>query len=227
MHPITHAAARPDHPAIVMAGSGETVSYGALDAAANRFARLLRAQGVGPGEHWALLMENNALYLQLVWGSQRSGTMMVPISTRLTAPEIAYILRDADVRLLVTSVQFADIAPALREELPGLAVLTLGSGEADDLEAALAALSPAPLEDPLPGQYMLYSSGTTGRPKGVRPRPPETDDVLAINPLVGLAIMGAGMPADGSMVYLSPAPSITPPRSAGAPPRTAWAGQWW
>lgn len=206
MHPITHAAARPDHPAIVMAASGESVSYGEMDANANRFARLLRAQGVGSGEHWALLMENNALYLQLVWGSQRSGAMMVPISTRLTAPEIAYILRDADVRLLVTSVQYADTAEVLREELPQCAILTLGSGGADDLEAALGAETAAPLDDPLPGQYMLYSSGTTGRPKGVRPRPPETDDVLAINPLVGLAVMGAGMPADGSMVYLSPAP---------------------
>lgn len=206
MHPIIHAATRPDHPAIVMAGSGEVISYAALDATANRFARLLRARGVGPGEHFALLMENNALYLQLVWGSQRSGTMMVPISTRLTAPEIAYILRDAEVRLLVTSTAFADVAAQLRGDFPQCEILMLGSGGADDLEAALAGQSAAPLPDPLPGQYMLYSSGTTGRPKGVRPRPPDSDDVLAPTPLVGLAVMGAGMPADGSMVYLSPAP---------------------
>ena len=206
MHPITHAAARPDHPAIVMAGSGETVSYAEMDATANRFARLLRARGLARGDPFALLMENNALYLQLVWGSQRAGAMLVPVSTRLTAPEIAYILRDAGVRLLVTSMKYAEVAARLRLDCPECAALVLGSGEDDDLEAALAAQDSAAVPDPLPGQYMLYSSGTTGRPKGVKPRPPESDDVLAVNPLVGLAVMGAGMPADGSMVYLSPAP---------------------
>ena len=210
MHPITHAAARPGHPAIIMAGSGDTVTFGEMDATANRFARLLRAHGIGRGDHVALLIENNALYLQLVWGAQRSGAMLVPVSTRLTAPEIVYILRDAGATLLVTSTKFADVAERLRAECPECTALVLSHGEAtggeNDLKAALSAQDDAPLADPLPGQHMLYSSGTTGRPKGVRPRPPETDDVLAPTPLVGLAVMGAGMPTDGSMVYLSPAP---------------------
>ena len=206
MHPITYAALKPDHPAIVMAASGETVTYGEMDVTANRFARLLRGRGLARGDHFALLMENNALYLQLVWGSQRAGTMLVPVPTRLTAPEIAYIMRDSGVKLLVTSTRYADVAARLRSECPECEALVLGAGDADDLEAALAAQDPAPLPDPLPGQYMLYSSGTTGSPKGVKPRPPESDDVTAANPLVGLAVMGAGMPADGSMVYLSPAP---------------------
>jgi long-chain acyl-CoA synthetase len=206
MHPITHAAARPDHPAIIMAESGETVSYRAMDAAANRFARLLRARGLGPGDPFALLMENNALYLQLVWGSQRAGTMMVPVSTRLTAPEIAYILRDAGVRLLITSARYAEIAVRLRADCPGCETLVLGSGGEDDLAAALAAQPAEPIADQSPGMYMLYSSGTTGRPKGIKPTLPPGADVLTPNALVGLAVMGAGMPADGSMVYLSPAP---------------------
>ena len=206
MHPIAHAQARPDHPAIIMAASGETVSYRQLDETANRFAHLLRSRGIGAGGHFGLLMENNALYLQLVWGSQRSGAMMVPISTRLTAPEIAYILRDCDAKLLVTSTYFADRIEALRALCPECEFLVLdGEGE-EDLAAALADQPDAPLSDPVPGQYMLYSSGTTGRPKGVRPRAPDSDDIQAAVPLVGLAVMGAGMPADGSMVYLSPAP---------------------
>ena len=206
MHPIVHAQTRPDHPAIIMAGSGETVAYGEMGATANRFARLLKDRGLGQGDHFGMLMENNALFLQLVWGSQRSGAMMVPVSTRLTAPEIAYIMQDSDARLMVTSTKFADVIKELREQCPQCEFLILGDGGEEDLEAAIAAQSAEPLSDPLPGQYMLYSSGTTGRPKGVRPRPPETDDIQEVSPLVGLAVMGAGMPADGSMVYLSPAP---------------------
>ena len=206
MHPITHAQTRPDHPAMIMAGSGETVTFGEMDAYANRFAQLLRARGLERGDHFAVLMENNVHYLQVVWGSQRAGTMMVPISTRLTAPEIAYILKDAGAKFLLTSTHYAEAIAGIRNECPDLPLLIVGGEGDEDYEAALAGQPSEPIADQAPGQYMLYSSGTTGRPKGVKPAPPEDDDILAINPLVGLAVMGAGMPADGSMVYLSPAP---------------------
>ena len=206
MHPIQHAAARPDHPAIVMAGSGETVTFGEMDANANRFAQLLRARGFGAGDTFAVLMENNAWYLQLVWGSQRAGTMMVPVSTRLTAPEIAYILEDAGAKMLVTSTHYAEVTERLRELCPGIRMLVRGSDDVEVLGCAIEAQSAEPIADQKPGLTMLYSSGTTGHPKGIMPAPPEDDDIQAVNPLVGLAVMGAGMPADGSMVYLSPAP---------------------
>ncbi|MDQ0566400.1 AMP-binding protein [Erythrobacter citreus] len=206
MHPITHAQTRPDHPAMIMAGSGQTVTFAEMDAYANRFAQLLRARGLKRGDHFAVLMENNVHYLQVVWGSQRAGTMMVPISTRLTAPEICYILNDAGAKFLLTSTRYAEAIEGIRDECADLPLLIVdGEGE-EDYEAALAAQPAEPIADQAPGQYMLYSSGTTGRPKGVKPAPPEDDDILATNPLMGLAVMGAGMPADGSMVYLSPAP---------------------
>ena len=206
MHPITHAQTRPDHPAMIMAGSGQTVTFAEMDAYANRFAQLLRARGLKRGDHFAVLMENNVHYLQVVWGSQRAGTMMVPISTRLTAPEICYILKDAGAKFLLTSTRYAEAIEGIRDECADLPLMIVdGEGE-EDYEAALAAQPAEPIADQSPGQYMLYSSGTTGRPKGVKPAPPEDDDILATNPLMGLAVMGAGMPADGSMVYLSPAP---------------------
>ena len=206
MHPILHAQARPDHPAIVMAGSGETVTYGELDRQANRIAQLLRARGLKRDDAFAVLMENHPRSLELVWGSQRAGTMMVPVATRLTAPEIAYILEDSDSRLLVTSAAYAGVVAEVRKLLPDLPVLVMGGDDGEDLDAAIAAQPDAPIEDQAPGLTMLYSSGTTGRPKGIRPAPPPTDDVTAPVALMGLATMGAGMPADGSMVYLSPAP---------------------
>ena len=206
MHPIQHAKSKPDHPAIIMAGSGETVTYAQMDRTANRFARTLHDRGVGEGDAFAVLMENNALYLQLVWGSQRAGTMLVPISTRLTAAEIAYILQDSEAKLLITSHHFDDVVAGIRQQSPGVSILTLNSGDEDDLEAAIAAQSGDTLKDPAPGLTMLYSSGTTGRPKGIKPAPPVDRDIQAMVPLFGLAVMGAGMPVDGSMVYLSPAP---------------------
>ena len=206
MHPIQHAKDHPDRPAIVMAGTGETVSYQQLDETANRIARLLRDRGLGEGEAFAVLLHNNAMYLQLVWGSQRAGTMMVPIPTRLTAPEIAYMLEDSGARLLVTEPAFVPMTHELQTQIPDLATLVLDGGGRDDLATAIAAHSAGPLDDPAPGLTMLYSSGTTGRPKGIRPAPPADRDIQAPVALTGLAMLGVGMPADGSIVYLSPAP---------------------
>lgn len=206
MHPISHAQTVPDRPAIIMAGSGETVTYKQMDEAANRIAGLLRAYGLENGDAFAVLMQNSARYLEICWGSQRAGTMMVPISTRLTASEIAYIIEDSETKLLIGSTAYDAEIDRLRTLCPDLPILRLGSGGADDLDAAIAAQPATSIADPAPGLTMLYSSGTTGRPKGIRPAPPEDDDVQAVTPLVGLAVMGAGMPADGSMVYLSPAP---------------------
>ena len=206
MHPIQHAQSRADRPAIIMAGSGETVTYAQLDEAANRVAHLLRSHGLKPGDAFAVLMENNARYFEIVWGSQRAGTMLVPISTRLTPPEIAYILRDSEARLLLSSQHFADTVARLRAEMPDLPVLMLGSDGADDLATALAAQPGTMIADATAGLSMLYSSGTTGQPKGIRPAPPASPEVEAPVPLAALAIYGAGMPPDGEMVYLSPAP---------------------
>ena len=206
MHPIAHAANRPDQPAVIMAGSGEQMTFRQMDEASNRFAHLLRANGLGHDDAFAVLLENRIEFFTLIWGSQRAGTMLVPISTRLTAPEVAYILKDAGASLLITSTNFADVIGDVRAQVPGLKVLTIGEGGEEDFAAALSAQPANPIADQSAGTVMLYSSGTTGRPKGIRPAPPADPDVQAAVPLMGLAIMGAGMPTDGSMVYLSPAP---------------------
>ncbi len=210
MHPIAHAATRPDHPAVIMTGSGAQMTYGELDAASNRFGHLLRSRGMGPGpeggDAFAVLLENRMEYYILNWGSQRVGTMLVPVSTRLTGPEIAYILKDSEAKLLVTSTRFTEVIEVIRTECPDLEILVMDSGGDDDFAAELARHSADPVENPYAGQIMLYSSGTTGRPKGVKPAPPEDSDPQAVVPLMGLATMGVGWPSDGSMVYLSPAP---------------------
>ncbi len=120
MHPIAHAATRPDHPAVIMTGSGQQMTYGEMEAESNRFAHLLRAHGIGQGDAFAVLLENRIEYFTIIWGSQRAGTMLVPISSRLTAPEAAYIIRDAQAKLLITSGYFAGVLEDIRKECPGV-----------------------------------------------------------------------------------------------------------
>lgn len=206
MHPIQHAQARPDHPAVIMASSGSVMTFGEMDKNANRFAQLLRSYKVKSGDSFAVLLENRLEYYTLIWGSQRAGTMLVPISTRLTPPEISYILKDSQTKLLITSTTFQDVVEEVKKECTALSVLKMDSKEEDDFQEAMNASSEDHLPDQSAGLVMLYSSGTTGRPKGIRPKPPEDPDPQAIVPFVMLATMGAGMPADGTMVYLSPAP---------------------
>ncbi len=206
MHPIAHAANNPDHPAVIMAGSGERMTYGEMDRASNQFANLLRSRGFKPEDAFGVLLENRMEFYPLIWGSQRIGTMLVPISTRLTAPEIAYILQDSETKLLITSTQFEPVLDGIKDQCPGLEILIMDAGDDADFAAALDAQSGDRVSHQSAGLVMLYSSGTTGRPKGVRPAPPEDPDPQAANPLMALAMMGAGMPADGTMVYLSPAP---------------------
>ncbi|WP_202390312.1 acyl-CoA synthetase [Tsuneonella aeria] len=204
MHPTIHAQARAQHPAIVMAGSGQIVTYGELDAAADRIAQLLRSRGIGQGGAVALLLENRPEYLEIAWGNQRAGTTLVPISTHLTADEIAYILADSDATLLISSVQFAPRLAELASLAPDVAQLVFEG--APDAAAAIAAMPAEPIADQAPGLAMLYSSGTTGRPKGIKPVSPPDPDHMAVSPLVMLAAHAFGWPTDGSVVYLSPGP---------------------
>src|SRR5687768_8362813 len=129
MHPSVHAKANPDKPAVIMAGSGETITYAALDRRSNRVAQLIRSKGIGIGETIAICLENHPWFFALTWGAQRSGVHYVCISSRLTAPEIAYILGDSGAKLLFGSAylaatldEVAKLAPdieQLRFDTPG------------------------------------------------------------------------------------------------------------
>lgn len=206
MHPIQHAKSRPDHPAVIMAGSGETLTYEQLDRQANRIAHWLRSEGLAAGDAFGVLMENNIHYHAVYWASQRSGTVLVPISTHLTAAEIAYILGDSDARRLVSTRKFDHVLSDLASQYADIGQLIFGADGERDAASILAGYPGDPIEDQSVGRVMLYSSGTTGRPKGILPAPPEDPAVEAPVPLIGLATMGFGIAGDGSSVYLSPAP---------------------
>ncbi len=198
-----HARQRPDHPAVIHAGTGEALSYAELDARSNRLARLLRAQGLRRGDTLALFMENNLRFLEVAWAALRSGLYLTAVNRYLTAGEAAYIINDCDARALVSSAAMAEAAAAL----PALTscrryLMTDGAIAGwEAYEPAVSAFAPQRLEQEWAGELMLYSSGTTGRPKGVkrklREAPPGDDPIAAL-------IGDYGFGAD--TVYLSPAP---------------------
>ena len=200
MHPSVHAKAHPDKPAIVMAASGEIVTYAQLDARSNQVAQLLRAHGIKTGDTVALCMENHPWFFCLTWGFQRAGVHYVCISSRLTAPELAYILEDSAAKLLFGSAYLAPLLDEVAALKPGVPQLRLGV----DAEAAIAAMPATPIADERAGVDMLYSSGTTGRPKGVKIPLPEDPAIDQTNVLVQLAMMAYGIGENA--VYLSPAP---------------------
>jgi len=205
-HPFHHARANPDKPAYRMARSGEVVTYGQLEARSNQGAQLFRSLGLKRGDAIALLLDNNARFFEICWAAQRAGLFYTAMSTRLSAPEAEYIVGDCGAKLLIASARLADQAGALRDRNPALRHRYAVGGEIAghaSWEDAVAAQPVSRIADESAGRDMLYSSGTTGRPKGVKTE--LVDEAIdAPTPLLNVAATLYGLGSDA--VYLSPAP---------------------
>jgi long-chain acyl-CoA synthetase len=204
--PSWHAERRPDAPALVM-GSGETASFAELEDRSVRFAHALRARGVTAGDHIAILMENNRAYLEVAWAAQRSGLYYTAINWHLRPGEVQYVLDDCGAVALVASAAMAEVVGQLDTSRLRTRVSVSGRLPGfEPYEEVLASESSEPLADEREGQEMLYSSGTTGRPKGVR-KPlsglPYGDP--SSRPVQVAEIMAERGHGPGS-VFLSPAP---------------------
>ena len=206
LHPCHHARTTPDKAAIVMAETGEVVTYRALDDASNRVAQLFRALGLRSGDHIALVLENQPRYFELCWGAQRAGLIFTAMSTRLTEAEMSYIVGDCGAKAVIASRAMAQAVAHLPQACPGVQHWLMLDGPTAGWtawEAAVAAQPATPIADEQAGGDMLYSSGTTGRPKGVFVPPPEP----AIDaPSAMTEIMGKLYGVTADSVYLSPAP---------------------
>jgi len=203
MHPSVHARAHPEKPAVIMAETGAVITYAALDAASNRAAQFFRARGLQSGDAVAFMLENDPAYYGLVWGAQRSGLHFVCLSSKLTVEEADYILDDSGAKLLVFSANLGALVEGLAT---GIERYALGGAlrGAPDWDAVTAAMPTTPIADERAGAPMLYSSGTTGRPKGVKIALPEDPAIVHPTPLMMLGQGLFRMTADS--IYLSPAP---------------------
>lgn len=178
-HPSCHARTTPEALAMVVADTGETLTYRQLDEGSNRVAHLLRAQGLRPGDRIAVMLRNSPAFAMVYWGATRSGLFVTLLSTHLKPSEAAYIVGDAGAKALFLSASIGETPRALAADraalVPGVARV-FAAGDADDdgaldgaepLEAALAGQPITPVPDEVSGFHMIYSSGTTGRPKGI------------------------------------------------------------
>ena len=205
MHPHIHAKNIPNKPAYIMASSGEVVTYAQLDARSNQDAQLFRSLGLKIGDVIAVCMENNARYLELAWATQRSGLYLTCISSKLTAREVEYIVKDSGAKAFITSAAMGALVDELPPLLGAVALYLIGGAHPRyrSFEQASAAMPTAPIADEASGADMLYSSGTTGRPKGVKAAL-TGEPIDAPNTLTQLA--QAFFKIDQNSVYLSPAP---------------------
>ena len=206
MHPFHHAQTTPDKAAYIMADTGETVTYRQLDDRSNQVAQMLRAAGLAAGDHMAIILENHPRFFELCWGAQRAGIIYTAVSTRLTVGEAAYIVQDCGAKMLVISHALAELAQALVAATQGVGTRLMLDGciaGYQSYEAALATYPAQRIADETAGGDMLYSSGTTGRPKGVF-APPESPQIDASNSLIEVCKNIYGI--NGQSIYLSPAP---------------------
>jgi long-chain acyl-CoA synthetase len=202
------ASADPAKPAVITADGGAVLTYGELEQRSRQVSRLLARAGVGTGGHVAVMLANRPEYFEIGWGAQRRGTYWTPVNWHLTAEEAAYIVADCGASVLFASPETAEVAAQIAVRLPAVRTFVTGDDPPElpglaSYEAAIEGLAADPIPDEIEGMYFFYSSGTTGRPKGIKRGTtfPPFGTGVGLEQLMRLVFgFGAGS------VYLCPAP---------------------
>lgn len=208
MHPRLHASKSPEHPAYILPHLNETVIYGELESRANQCAHLFRSLGLKRGDHFAILLENSPRYFELVWAAQRTGLYFTCLPTRLKKDEVLYILNDCNAKVFFTSTAMKATADEVRTSVGSKIEMYCVDGVISGFRSLVEERSnfPAtPISDESGGMDMLYSSGTTGHPKGIKRALPEASEPIDVETPQNIsARMLFGL--SEQTVYLSPAP---------------------
>ncbi|MER5838520.1 AMP-binding protein, partial [Streptomyces sp. NPDC002130] len=207
MYPGAYVATNPDKAAVIVAETGEAVTFAQLESNSIRIARVLHGLGLRRGDNLAVLATNNVQVFDIYWAAMRSGVYLTMVNWHLTAPEGAYVVEDCEAKVVIVDAALSELAATLSELVPRQVTRLSFGGQLDgydSLDRAADMESDVPLPDQPRGADMLYSSGTTGRPKGIKPALPNRqiqdpgDQMTAMNQSVW------GVTEDD--IYLSPAP---------------------
>lgn len=208
MYPGEHGRTTPQKPAVIMGSSGTVVTYAELDERSRRLARLLAEHGLVRGDMVALFAQNHPRYFEVAWAVLRSGMYLVTVNRYLQAEEAAYLVTDSGAKAFITTNERSSVATEMLEFIPECSLRLMMDGAVEGFEPyedAIAAASAEPFEVQHRGDFMLYSSGTTGRPKGIkRDLPDRLVDDGQVGAIGMLEQFMLGMSADS--VYLCPAP---------------------
>ena len=210
MYPGNQAKKFSQRPAFIMAATGEEVVYEEFEKRSNRLAHYLRSKDLSFQDHYSVFMENNNRHLETSAAGERSGLYYTCINSYLTSDELAYLVGNSESKIVITSISRLEIVINAIKKCPlvksvlvvGAENIKLPEGMYDYVEA-VSKFPDTPIEDEMLGTAMLYSSGTTGRPKGIlRPLPTQPPD----QPLPILTFLSELWSFEEDMVYLSPAP---------------------
>jgi len=207
MYPGHWANVFPDKPAVINTVTGESLTHGELNDRSNQLAQLMWDKGLRRGDHVAIFMENNIRYFEAVWAALRSGLYLTTVNRYLTTEEAGYIVDNCEAKVTIASAYLKDIARDLPEYAPNCHTwLMLGEETEgyDDYNSAVGACPTEPLAEQPMGSFMLYSSGTTGRPKGIHR--PLADQTIDEGGLITGGMQKFLWGFNESSVYLSPAP---------------------
>jgi len=205
-HPSRFAAEFPDRAAVIMANTGEILTYGDLERRSRRVANLLRSLGCRPGDHVAVLVENRLEWFEIIWGAMRAGILITPINWHLAPDEAAYIVEDCGASVLIASADLNDVVNKLVDQGGGMSGRFVVGGTLPGFTSYDEAVTDQPTSRPTDeceGNWMFYSSGTTGRPKGIKP--PSVGEPLGGSTPFVMLVQGL-YEAGEDTVYLSPAP---------------------
>lgn len=206
-YPGKYAEVAPNRLAVVMARTGDSLSYQELEHRSCRFAQMMWDAGLRPGDHVAIFSDNHIRYFEAYWAAMRSGLYFTTVNRFLTAEEAAYIVEDCGAQVLVASQAVRDVAVEMLPAIPNCAVRLMFDGAAEgyeNFESVVNEYPSEPLDDEPKGSLMLYSSGTTGKPKGIK-RPLDGSKITDPD-LIGAGLVGGIFGINDESVYLSPAP---------------------